>query len=224
MSIRRPFTSILVRRSILAITGEGALAHWHSPASGPRRALLCLPDRMLVFSGLSHIRNRAAGESAMSAGRFPVSADRRLVLVLNSGSSSLKFAVHDTGSRTPLMSGLAERLGAENPAITFKAVDGKRTLPLEAADHAAALDAVLAELSLRGWLGALNAVGHRVVHGGERFTKSTLVTPEVIGDIEACSALAPLHNPAALLGIRVALGVFPQFRTLRSSTPPSTRR
>jgi acetate kinase len=138
-----------------------------------------------------------------------VSADRCLMLVLNSGSSSLKFAVHETRSRVPLVSGVAERLGAENPAITFKAIDGKRVLPLEVADHATALGAVLAELSHRGWLGTLAAVGHRVVHGGERFTKSTLVTPEVIGDIEACSALAPLHNPAAVLGIRVALGRLP---------------
>jgi acetate kinase len=152
-----------------------------------------------------------------------VSADRCLMLVLNSGSSSLKFAVHETRSRVPLVSGVAERLGAENPAITFKAIDGKRVLPLEVADHATALGAVLAELSHRGWLGTLAAVGHRVVHGGERFTKSTLVTPEVIGDIEACSALAPLHNPAAVLGIRVALGRLPNVPPLRSSTPPSTR-
>jgi acetate kinase len=95
-----------------------------------------------------------------------VSADRCLMLVLNSGSSSLTFAVHETGSRVPLMSGVAERLGAENPAITFKAIDGKRVLPLEVADHATALGAVLAELSHRGWLGTLAAVGHRVVHGG----------------------------------------------------------
>ena len=135
-----------------------------------------------------------------------MSTDPCLILVLNSGSSSLKFAVHDTGSRTSLLSGLAERLGAENPAITFKDIDGKRVLPLGDAGHAAALDAVLAELSHRGWLGTLAAVGHRVVHGGERFTESTLITPEVISDIEACSALAPLHNPAAVLGIRVALG------------------
>src|SRR5271166_2182140 len=142
----------------------------------------------------------------MSTGRISVSTDPCLILVLNSGSSSLKFAVYDTGSRTSLLSGLAERLGAENPAITFKDIDGKRVLPLGDAGHAAALDAVLAELSRRGWLGTLAAVGHRVVHGGERFTESTLITPEVISDIEACSALAPLHNPAAVLGIRVALG------------------
>jgi acetate kinase len=134
-----------------------------------------------------------------------VSTDPCLILVLNSGSSSLKFAVHDTGSRTPKLSGLAERLGADNPSITFKDGNGKRVLALTDAGHAAALDAVLSELADRGWSGALAGVGHRVVHGGERFTASTLVTPEVISDIEACSALAPLHNPAALLGIRVAL-------------------
>jgi acetate kinase len=139
------------------------------------------------------------------AERTAVPVDPCLILVLNSGSSSLKFAVHDTGSRTPLLSGLAERLGAENPSVTFKDGSGKRVMPLTDASHAAALDAVLDELNRRGWSQALAAVGHRVVHGGERFTASTLVTPEVIRDIEACSALAPLHNPAALLGIRVAL-------------------
>jgi acetate kinase len=141
--------------------------------------------------------------------RNPMSADARLILVLNNGSSSLKFAIHDTESRSPLLSGLAERLGADDPAITFKDADGRRTLKLGDAGHAGALDAVLAELSHRGWLCRLTAVGHRAVHGGERFTESTLVTPEVISDIEACSTLAPLHNPAGLLGIRVALGRLP---------------
>jgi acetate kinase len=128
-----------------------------------------------------------------------------LVLVLNSGSSSLKFAVHDTGARIPLLSGLAERLGADGAAITFKDAGGKQTQTLPAGGHAAALDAVLAELSHRGWLRALTAVGHRVVHGGERFHESVLITPDVIADIEACTPLAPLHNPPVLLGIRVAL-------------------
>jgi acetate kinase len=133
-----------------------------------------------------------------------------LVLVLNSGSSSLKFAIHDTGSRTPLLSGLAERLGAENPVITFKDSEGKRVISLGDGGHAAALEAVLAELARHDWLDALTAVGHRVVHGAERFSESTLVTPAVIDDIEACSALAPLHNPAAVLGLRVALEHLPR--------------
>ena len=135
----------------------------------------------------------------------PRTAGRCLVLVINSGSSSLKFAVHDTGTRTPLLSGLAERLAADAPTITFKDAAGRQTHPLSQADHGCALDAVLTELARRGWLDALAAVGHRVVHGGERFTRSVLVTPEVIADIEACNSLAPLHNPPALLGIRVAM-------------------
>jgi acetate kinase len=134
-----------------------------------------------------------------------VPEDPCLILVLNSGSSSLKFAVHDTGTRTPLLSGLAERLNGDRPEVTFKDADGKQKRPLAGTGHAAALDAVLAELGHRGWLGTLAAVGHRVVHGGERFTESALVTPEVVAGIEACSPLAPLHNPAALLGLRVAL-------------------
>ncbi len=140
---------------------------------------------------------------------MPVSTDPRLVLVLNSGSSSLKFAVHDTEHPVPLLSGLAERLGGENAAITFKEAEGKLVLPLETATHTAALDALLAALSHHGWLDRLAAVGHRVAHGGEYFTHSTLITPEIVNDIDACSALAPLHNPAAVLGIRMALTRLP---------------
>ncbi|MDR3539230.1 MAG: acetate kinase [Acetobacteraceae bacterium] len=136
-------------------------------------------------------------------------SDSRLILVLNSGSSSLKFAVHDTGTPIPLLSGLAERLTGEGPTITFKDDSGKQAHPLPEASHAAALDAVLAELTRRGWIDSLTAVGHRVVHGGERFTHSVLITPSVITDIEAVSPLAPLHNPAAVLGMRVALQRLP---------------
>ncbi len=140
-----------------------------------------------------------------------------LILVLNSGSSSLKFAVHETGRRTPLLSGLAERLGDDNATITFRDTDGKRVQPLDrstsvsghAPGHPTALAAVLAELSRRGWVDVLAAVGHRVAHGGERFSASVLITPSVVDAIEACIPLAPLHNPAALLGIRAALTRLP---------------
>ncbi len=127
-----------------------------------------------------------------------------LILVLNSGSSSLKFAVHDVDMRAPLLSGLAERLGGEHPEITFKHLGTERVQSLAEASHAAALDAMLAELSRCGWIDQLGAVGHRVVHGGERFVSSVLVTPAVMAGIEACCPLAPLHNPAALLCLRVA--------------------
>ena len=138
-----------------------------------------------------------------------MSSDASLILVLNSGSSSLKFAVHDTGTRAPVLAGLAERLGATDPVISFRDPGRRWAGHLPEATHAAALDAVLGALSAHGWLDALTAVGHRIVHGGERFTASALVTPAVLADIEACNALAPLHNPPALLGVRVALERLP---------------
>ena len=138
-----------------------------------------------------------------------MNTDHSLVLVLNSGSSSLKFAVHQTGMRTPKLSGLAERLGAARPSITFKDAERKTSHALPAATHEAAFDAVVAELNRCGWLKHLTAVGHRVVHGGERFSCSVIITPQIIADIESCSHLAPLHNPPALLGIRSAMERLP---------------
>ena len=128
---------------------------------------------------------------------------------MNSGSSSLKFAVHAAGVRTPKLSGLAERLGAMRPSITFTDEEGKATIALPAATHAAAFEAVLAELDRRMWMGNLSAVGHRVAHGGEFISASIVITPRVIIDIEACSHLAPLHNPPALLVIRHAIERMP---------------
>lgn len=132
-----------------------------------------------------------------------------LILVINSGSSSLKFAIHAEGRRAPLLSGLAERLGLTGATIRLKDADGATTLPLPEASHAAALDAVLAALDARGWRERLIAVGHRLVHGGERITRSTRVTPAVVEDIAACVPLAPLHNPAALSGLRSAMERLP---------------
>ncbi|CAH2603072.1 Acetate kinase [Rhodovastum atsumiense] len=132
-----------------------------------------------------------------------------LVLVLNCGSSSLKFALHEIGVRAPSLSGLAERLGEDHATITVKDGNTKTTRQLPNATHAVALDDVLNVLAQHGWLDRLSAVGHRVAHGGERFAASVIITPQVIADIEAASHLAPLHNPAALLGIRVALQRLP---------------
>jgi acetate kinase len=128
-----------------------------------------------------------------------------LILVINSGSSSLKFAIHTLDRRDPLLCGLGERLGLEGATISFKDETGKTVRSLNEPTHAAALDAVLGELTVRGWLVALAAVGHRVVHGGERFSSSVLITPDVLNELDAISPLAPLHNPPAVLCIRVAL-------------------
>lgn len=118
------------------------------------------------------------------------SPDRTRVLVLNSGSSSVKYQLLDMADGSRLASGLVERIG-----------EG------QVPDHTAALAQVSDELSAQG-LGldshALAAVGHRVVHGGTRFTRPTLITDDVLAEIEKLVPLAPLHNPANITGIKVA--------------------
>ncbi|WPB90815.1 acetate kinase [Streptomyces malaysiensis] len=117
------------------------------------------------------------------------------VLVLNSGSSSVKYQLLDMADGSRPASGIVERIG-EGPV----------------ADHAAALKQVADELAAKG-LGLdspeLAAVGHRVVHGGTRFTEPTLITDEVVEEIEKLIPLAPLHNPANVTGIKVARSLRP---------------
>ena len=129
------------------------------------------------------------------------------VLVLNCGSSSLKFALIDPVSRLTRLSGLAERLFEPEASLTVRDPE-KSVTKLEAQGHEAALQGVLAALETQG-LFDVSSVGHRVVHGGERFKRSVRITPEVLAGIEACVPLAPLHNPANLLGIRGAMASFP---------------
>ncbi|ABD86642.1 acetate/propionate family kinase [Rhodopseudomonas palustris] len=126
----------------------------------------------------------------------------QLVLVINCGSSSLKFAVIPALGGAPLASGLAECLGLAEARLVIKSGETKTSNSLHGGAHDAALAAILRYLDEQSLLDRIVVVGHRVVHGGERFTASALVTPEVLADIEAVSALAPLHGPANLLGIR----------------------
>ena len=127
----------------------------------------------------------------------------RSILVINCGSSSLKFALIEPATGEMLCRGLAERLGAEGASL---ALDAHAPAPLGAhASHAEALDRILAELGGR----SVAAVGHRVVHGGEAFSDSVVLEPAAIASIEACSELAPLHNPANLRGIRAGLERYP---------------
>jgi acetate kinase len=142
------------------------------------------------------------------------------VLVLNSGSSTLKFQLVRTDQErmsantdAKLARGTVERLGGE-AVLTLRAGDGparKTTAPLR--DHRAAVEYLMAWLvGSEGGVGLggraeIDAVGHRVVHGGERFTRSALVTPDVEAQIEAMIDLAPLHNPANLRGVTAARAV-----------------
>ena len=121
-----------------------------------------------------------------------------LVLVINCGSSSLKFALIDPTTGDVLRRGLAERLGTEEPSVRIDS-NAPQNLPPRAA-HAEVLDRLLDKLAGQ----PIAAVGHRVVHGGEFFTESVVLDDDAIGKIESCSELAPLHNPANLRGIRAA--------------------
>jgi acetate kinase len=141
-----------------------------------------------------------------------MSSSTPLILVINSGSSSLKFALFSLSVRKPLASGLAERLGQPDATIRFD-VDGvKNKVPLERIDHQGAVDSLMAFLKERGWFDAVAAVGHRVVNGGERFTKSELISgSDMIEEIGACP-FAPLHNPAHATGMRATFHAFPDIK------------
>ncbi|MGM0701371.1 MAG: acetate/propionate family kinase [Pseudomonadota bacterium] len=128
------------------------------------------------------------------------------VLVINCGSSSIKYALVSASSDLPRQAGLAERLGRAE--ATLKGSDGRGetfTRSLSGADHATALETILDCLEGQH----PGAVGHRIVHGGERFTRAVLIDDVVVGAIEATAALAPLHNPANLEGVRATRTLFP---------------
>ena len=135
-----------------------------------------------------------------------------LVLVLNCGSSSLKFAVIGAKSGEEHISGLAECFGLEDSRIKWKAQGGKNEAKLGAfTAHREAVEYIVKTiLAGQPELAAqIKAIGHRIVHGGEKFTRSVIITPDVIQGIEDCASLAPLHNPAHLIGIRAAMASFP---------------
>ena len=137
----------------------------------------------------------------------------KLVLVLNCGSSSLKFAIIDAQSGDDKISGLAECFGLEDSRIKWKFNGGKNEAKLGAfTAHREAVEFIVNNiLAEHPELAAqIKAIGHRIVHGGEKFTRSVIITPEVIQGIEDCASLAPLHNPAHLIGIRAAIASFPQ--------------
>jgi len=122
----------------------------------------------------------------------------------------MKFSVIPQDDDQPVLSGLAERLGIDHAVITFKDRDGnKTTVALDQASHEHALSVLFARLSAQRLLETLCAIGHRVAHGGSDFKQSVLVTDEVIERIRALSALAPLHNPANLVGIEAARALLP---------------
>ncbi|MEO1076417.1 MAG: acetate kinase, partial [Bacteroidota bacterium] len=142
-----------------------------------------------------------------------------LVLVLNCGSSSLKFDLINVAERQTIVGGVVERIGAVSSIASWALDDDaapggvrKQRKSLDAPDHTTAIQFVLDEvltLPEAQAAGEIEAVGHRVVHGGEDFADSVLIDDEVIEAIRDAFDLAPLHNPANLKGIRAAQAAFP---------------
>src|SRR5262249_38364062 len=132
------------------------------------------------------------------------------VLVINCGSSSIKFSVVDHETSTHIVRGSVERIGEENAELKYAGTHGTNSQSLGDADHERALRSIGAILNeTTGLQKALLAVGHRVVHGGETFSASTQIDDHVLAAIENCSHLPPPHNPANILGIRTAQRLFP---------------
>ena len=136
------------------------------------------------------------------------------VLVINCGSSSLKYQLIDSQTEAVLAKGLCERIGIDGRLVYEKTGCDKEVTEAAMPTHKQAIQLVLDALvnpttGAIADLTAIDAVGHRVVHGGEKFATSTVLTEEVIAVIEECNDLAPLHNPANLIGIRACQELMP---------------
>ena len=130
------------------------------------------------------------------------------VLVINCGSSSLKYQLISSVTEEVLAKGLCERIGIDGRLVYQKEGCDKEITEAAMPTHKEAIQMVLSALTNEKTgaiksLEEVNAIGHRVVHGGEKFASSVIITDEVIRAVEECNDLAPLHNPANLIGIRV---------------------
>lgn len=137
------------------------------------------------------------------------------ILVINCGSSSLKFQLIDAQTEQMIAKGLCERIGIEGSQLVYQPAGGaKEETVTPMPDHTKAIELVLGALTNEKTgvvksLQEIGAVGHRIVHGGEKFAASTIITDEVIEAIKACNDLAPLHNPANLIGIDACRKLMP---------------
>lgn len=137
------------------------------------------------------------------------------ILVLNNGSSSVKYKLIDSCTNDVLAEGGVEKIGLPDSFLKFKLADGsKETVKVSMPDHKEAIRQVFKVLTdpekgVIKSLDEIDAVGHRVVHGMEYFNKSVLITPEVIEKVKECYPVAPLHNPANIIGIEAILDLLP---------------
>jgi len=133
-----------------------------------------------------------------------------MILVVNTGSSSIKMALLDMPSESILALGTAERIGEGQSFVNWHISDHHIHTDLGRVDHETAMPKMLTQLFAHMDKSRITAVGHRIVHGGERFTAPTRLDAAVIAEIESISYLAPLHNPANLLGVSIAMRQLPE--------------
>ncbi|MBP3574686.1 MAG: acetate kinase [Prevotella sp.] len=137
------------------------------------------------------------------------------ILVLNCGSSSIKYALYNMDDNSVMTSGGAERVGLDNAFVKVKLANGeKKQIMHDIPEHTEGVKFIFSlltdpEIGVIKSLDEIDAVGHRMVHGGERFAKSVIITPEVIDAFKACIDLAPLHNPANLKGVDAVTELMP---------------
>jgi acetate kinase len=180
------------------------------PAKAGIQNIWCQADWMPAFAGMTGKTPRPLNYLCMVISMK--------VLVINSGSSSIKYQLFDMAHKRVLAAGLLEQIGEKESRLTHRSRDLQdnmaeivRSRPVE--NHQAGfqlIGRVLNETGAVGDTGELFGIGHRVVHGGEKFRVATIINPEVVETIRRLIPLAPLHNPANLLGIEVALKVAPQ--------------
>ena len=136
------------------------------------------------------------------------------ILVLNCGSSSIKYEVYEMPSRRSLGKGIVERIGESEGRLVQNSPKGDALIEQTIPDHGSAMELVGKALvdpgtGILGDLGEIEGIGHRVVHGGEKFSESVIIDPSVIAAVEEAAELAPLHNPPNLIGIREAQRLLP---------------
>lgn len=137
------------------------------------------------------------------------------ILVLNCGSSSIKYALYNMDDNSVMTSGGAERVGLDNAFVKVKLANGeKKQIMHDIPEHTEGVKFIFSlltdpEIGVIKSLDEIDAVGHRMVHGGEKFAKSVIITPEVIDAFKACIDLAPLHNPANLKGVDAVTELIP---------------
>ena len=136
------------------------------------------------------------------------------ILVLNCGSSSIKYALYDMTDQSVITSGGIEKIGLPDSFITVKLNGEKHKMQKPIAEHTAGVQWIFdvltkGEYAVLKHLDELDAVGHRMVHGGEKFNKSVLLSPEVMKAFAACNDLAPLHNPANIKGVNAVTALLP---------------